>query len=493
MNTDRPASGQRTKRAVRATFWSAINSVIPIVTNLGVFVAVARVLTPHDFGEVAFATGLALIGAALCPGGLGEAIIQRLDISERQLSSVFWLCMACAVAVFGAECALAATLAKFFKIALLAVLIPVISTRILADMAAVVPNALLARSMSFHLIALRTFIVSMIAAAITIGLLLAGFGIWALVFSQLASSYVMMVVGFVAIKWHPRFIFSVAAVKELLGYGLFSSGTQTLSRVFQQNEQILVGLFLGTTQLGFYNFSKQVLSVFNNVVAGSLGAVAHPMFSGIQNDRERVKKGFLSATFVSSLVAFPMFVGLALVAPRIVPLAFGARWLPDVPLIQLQCSLGLLACIGTLQAGLITSQGKANWWFFYQLLATVTTALAIVIFARFGLVEMLAAIALKTFVTWLVPVRNSMSLLSMTAKEYFWNIRTPIIGSIIMAAAILAANVLLKGLSDVIVLAANISLGALVYGLIIFTIDGGRIWSFLTLIAPGLGKVVKPA
>ena len=119
----------------------------------------------------------------------------------------------------------------------------------------------------------------------------------------------IMVVGFLAIRWHPRAIFSVEAVKELLGYGLFSTGTQMLSKVFQQNEQILVGLFLGTTRLGFYNFSKQVLGVFNNVVAGSLGAVAHPMFSGIQNDVKRVRKGFLSATFFSSLVAFPCSSG----------------------------------------------------------------------------------------------------------------------------------------------------------------------------------------
>jgi O-antigen/teichoic acid export membrane protein len=491
MNSDRNANGQHAKRAVRATFWSAINSIIPIITNLGVFVVTARILSPHDFGVVAFATGLALLGAALCPGGLGEAIIQRLEISERQLSSVFWLCMASAAAVFVLECALAASLARFFKMEALALLIPVISTRIMADMAAVVPSALLARAMNFRIIAFRTFVVSIIAAGIAIGLLLAGFGIWALVVSQLTSSYIVALVSFWACKWHPRLTFSTPAVKELLGYGLYSSGTQTLSRVFQQNEQILVGLLLGATQLGFYTFSKQVLTVFNNVVAGSLGSVAHPMFSGIQNDIERVKKGFLSATFVSSLVAFPMFTGLALVAPHIVPLAFGPRWLPDVPLIQLQCAFGLSTCIGTLQAGLITSQGKANWWFYYQLAVTLTTALTIILFARYGLTVMLFAMWMKTYVMWAIPIRITLRLLSMPIKKYVMNFRTPAVATAAMAIAIQTVNIFIHGQSDPKALIFDTVSGVAVYSIVAFIIDSDRINAFILMISPRFRKVVK--
>jgi O-antigen/teichoic acid export membrane protein len=481
MTSYRTPSGQAAKRAARATIWSAINSVIPVLTSLGVFVVTARLLTPHDFGTVAFASGLALIGSAVCPGGLGEAIIQRLEISEQQLSSVFWLCLGSGTLVYTLECGAAASLGEYFHMHDLAALIPIISTRIIADMGAVVPNALLARAMSFHLIAMRTFFVSMIAAAITIGFLVAGFGIWALVFSQICSSYVIMAVGFVAIRWKPRVIFSAAAVKELLAYGLFSTGTQSLAKISLQNEQILVGLFLGTTQLGIYNFSKQILNVLNNVVANSLGAVAHPMFSGIQNDLERVKRGFLNATFISSLVAFPMFAGLALCAPKIVPVAFGLHWLPAVPLVQLQCSLGLLVCIGTLQSGLITSQGKANWWFYYQLAQTAGQVLAIVVFARFGVVIMLTAIVIKNYLLWFIPGRNSVRMMSMSLKEYAQNFRTPVIGTLCMSFAIFMTNTVLRDFSNIKTLIIDLALGILVYGASVFAIDANRIKLFLAL------------
>lgn len=493
MKSSRTEAGHHARRAVSATFWSALNTVIPILTAFCVFILVARILTPHQLGIVAFASGLALIGSALCPGGLGEAIIQRLEISEAQLSSVFWLCLASGIVVYGAECAAAPLLAKHFKMNVLAMLIPVISTRVVADMMGVVPNALLAREMSFKLMTKRTVIVSLVAAAIVATLLLAGFGIWAVVIAQVAISFISTTAGFLAIKWRPKFIFHVAALKELLGYGLFSSGTQSLAKVFQQNEQILVGLFLGATNLGFYNFSKMVLNVFNSVVAGSLGAVAHPMFSGIQNDRERVKKGFLSATFFSSLLAFPMFIGLALTMPKLVLVAFGPRWVPAVPLIQLLCLNGLTGCIGTLQSGLITSQGKANWWFYYQLLQTIGTALAIIVFARFGLVPMVLAIVIKVYVFWVIPARNSMTLLSMPAREYVSNFRTPAIGTLIMGLAVLAAGAALPDLKNFEILPLEIGLGILVYALTVLAVDAGRIQTIVHLVAPKFKKSVTTA
>jgi O-antigen/teichoic acid export membrane protein len=250
-------------------------------------------------------------------------------------------------------------------------------------------------------------------------------------------------------------------------------------------------LFLGTTRLGFYNFSKQVLGVFNNVVAGSLGAVAHPMFSGIQNDIDRVRKGFLSATFFSSLVAFPMFTGLALVSPKIVPLAFGARWLPVVPLVQLQCSLGLLTCIGTLQFGVITSQGKANWWFYYQLLQTVMTAFIIIIFARFGLVVMLSVIVIKGYVLWFIPVRNSLKLLSMKAMDYLLNFRTPVTGTLLMGLAVLAINSTLKAFTNMEMVLLDVLIGILVYGLTVVAVDASRIQALVALVVPKFKKSMK--
>lgn len=484
MIIERKTNGAQSKRAVRATIWAGVNTLIPMVTSFGVLVITSRMLRPADFGVVALASGLAWIGSCLCPSGFGEAIVQRLELTSKHLDSVFWLCMACGCIVYGLEYGFAGYAANFFKIKIIAALIPVVSLKLISDMAAVVPNALIARSMSFYLFAARSLIASILAALITIGLLVEGFGLWALVATQLITSFVNLIAGYLSAGWRPRFTFSFTALKEIASYGAYSSATINVSSLVTQNEQILVGYFLGTAQLGLYNFSKRAIAVLNSVFSGPLGSVAHPMFSGMQNEKERIKRGFLSATFVSSVISFPVFAGLALTSDRIVPLVFGNHWQSAVVFVQIQCALGLLVCIGSLQAGLINSQGKANWWFYYQLFANVTTIIVIAYFARFGVEKMMIALVIRAYAGWFIPVRMTLTLLSIPALEYFLNFRAPIFGLIFMVLAIFLERHVVGGIGIGPGLALDILSGAIAYVIAIFLCDRARVLFTLSLFVP---------
>ena len=124
----------------------------------------------------------------MAPAGFREALIQRTDIEPKHLDTVFWLCVGAAVAIFGALCVAAPFVASSSGDPLLTALVPFISARVIFDMAAAVPNALLVRTMSFRMLALRTTAASVVAAVVCLGLLWAGFGLWALAASQLAGS-----------------------------------------------------------------------------------------------------------------------------------------------------------------------------------------------------------------------------------------------------------------------------------------------------------------
>src|SRR5690606_1419814 len=92
-------------------------------------------------------------------------------------------------------------------------------------------------------------------------------------------------------------------------------------------DQALVGFVLGVRPVGLYNFSRRIYSMVNDIVSGALGTVSHPMFSEIQHEPDKVRRGFLVSTFLSSVVSFPIFAGIALVADRAIPLLFGEQWL----------------------------------------------------------------------------------------------------------------------------------------------------------------------
>jgi teichuronic acid exporter len=457
----------RSLLALRGVFWSAINIIVPTLGSLSVFVVTSRMLTPADFGIVAVAGTLAAAASALVPVGFGDAIVQRMDKNPAFLDSVFWLCVLAGTVLYAILVLLAGDAARFYGAPLLTVIVPVLGLRVIADAAAVVPLALVTKALSFHLIALRTVITTLVSATVSIGLILLGSGLWALVASILANSVVATVAMFWSTGWMPRLRFSVRDIVALAGYGAFASGTRIVTFIGTQADQAVVGFVLGTTQLGLYNFARRTFSLLKDETSGAMSTVAHPLFAGIQNDRSRVRRGFLSATFLSSVIAFPVFVGLACVADRAIPLVCGPQWTGALHPIQILCALGMLSCIGSLQAGLITSLGRANWWFYYQVVVSLLNIPIIALFAHDGTSVLLIIIVAKAYLFWPVTVAMTLRLLAMRPGAYLAQFVAPLVSAIAMGGVIFAGRRLLPEMPVPAALATDIALGAAAYAIVL--------------------------
>jgi teichuronic acid exporter len=472
----------RSLLALRGVFWSAINIIVPTVGSLSVFVVTSRMLTPADFGIVAVAGTLAAAASALVPVGFGDAIVQRLDKNPAFLDSVFWLCLMTGSALYAILVLLSGEASRFYGTPVIAAIVPVLGLRVIADAAGVVPLALVTKALSFHLIALRTLITTIVSATISIGLILLGFGLWALVASILANSVVAAVAMFWSTRWTPRLRFNPRDIAALAGYGAYASGTRIVSFIGTQADQAVVGFVLGTMQLGFYNFARRTYSLVNDVTSGAMSTVAHPLFAGIQDDRGRVRRGFVSATFLSSVIAFPIFVGLACVADRAIPLVCGPQWAGALHPLQILCALGMLTCIGSLQAGLITSLGQANWWFYYQLVSALLNVPLIVLFARDGTSVLLLMLVGKGYLFWPVSVAMTLRLLSMRPGEYLVQFIPPLLSALIMGCVIFGGRRLLPEMPVPLALAVDVALGGAAYALVLVALARRRVVDLVVML-----------
>jgi teichuronic acid exporter len=479
------ANSSRSIAAFRGVFWSAVNIVVPTAVSLLVFIVTSRLLTPADFGVVALAATIAAAASSIVPSGFGDALVQSMRRDPQYLSSVFWLCAVCGVAAYAILGASAGIVARIFGAPLLVQLIPILGVRVIVEAVGVVPTALLTQTLAFRLIAVRTALASIVAAAISIALVLEGFGVWALVASLLATSVVSVIATFWTIRWTPKLIFSTAALRDLRGYGVYASGTKTLFFLWNQADQMIVGFVLGAGQLGIYNFSRRIFSIINDVSSGSLGAVAHPFFAGMQDNVDRVRSGFISATFLAGIVAFPVFMGLASVADRAIPLIFGSQWAGALWPIRILCILGVITCIGTLQAGLINSLGKAKWWFYYQLFTGLVNIPIIAICAPRGTTLMLAVLVAKAYLFWPIPVFMTLRLLRLPVMQYLGQFIAPLLAACSMAFVIFGSRMFLQSdMHPALGLACDVLLGSIFYVVFLFVVAkrrllslGGLLWN----------------
>jgi O-antigen/teichoic acid export membrane protein len=427
------ASG-RSRRAIHGVLWSLISTVIPNAISILVFLVTSRALQPTDFGLVALAAGIATVLGALAPTGFGSALIQRAEINRDHLDAVFWLGALTGFALYGVLLLASNPLSHYFNQPLLSVLVPVLGLKIIFGTLGVVPSALLTRSMEFRQLSIRTTIAAILGAGICLLLLYSGFGLWALVGSQIVSTFATLVGSFLSARWLPQFSFRTTALRELFHFGGFASLTNFVTGL--SLDDVLIGALLGTHALGQFNFARRIFTLMNDAMAGPLNSVSLSLLSSLQTQHEKRRTAFLLATFSSALVSFPAFIGLAAVADLVVPLLFGEQWVEAVPVLQSFCAIGLLACIGVLQSSLINSHGRADLWLWYILAKQVTAALCIVLFYRYGIALLATALAVQTYLMWLPSAFLVSRLLRLDMARYLSTFLVPIGATLMMLAAI---------------------------------------------------------
>lgn len=463
----------RASAAIKGTLWSLVSSLAPAVLGLVVFLFTSRVLGPAEFGLVAFATSIATIGLAIAPAGFREALIQRQSIAPGHLDTVFWLCLGASALVFGALCAAAPFVAEVADQPLLLALIPFLSLRVIFDMAAAVPNALLVRTMSFRMLALRTTVASLVAALICVALLWLGFGLWALAASQVAVSVTTCVGALIAARWLPGFRFDWRALGELKAFGLFSTGNHFITTL--SLDQLLIGALLGPAGLGLYGFARRIFQILTDLLSGALNLVSYSLLSSMQREPEKLREAYLLGTFASSVVAFPVFSGLALIAGDLIPIAFGAHWAEAVPVVQAFCVLGVLTAVGILQASLIRSQGQADIWFYYMLSKQAVTVLYVFLFAGWGLLALTTALVILNILMWLPTLHMVVRLLRISLFAYLASFALPVFATMTMGGAGYFVQQYFADTGPVLRLGATIGAAALSYSVMIFLFGRERV------------------
>jgi O-antigen/teichoic acid export membrane protein len=418
-------------------------------------------LTPAEFGVVTFATTIAMLASAITPVGFSEALIQRTDIDHRHINTVFWLCLGSAVVVYAVVVLCAWPLADYFEQPELAPFLIVIGIRIFFDLGTAIPNALLTRSMSFNRIAIRTTVASSLAAVVCFAVLAMGYGAWALALSQVTTAFATFVGAMLSTSWKPKLEFSPSALLDLRRYGLFASANRVISMI--NVDQLMIGSLFGARPLGLFGFARRVFDILTGLLSGALNSVSYSLLSSLQREQEKMREAFLVATFLSSVLSFPLFCGLAAVASDLVPVAFGPQWVDGVIALQAFCAIGLLACISILQSSLIKSAGHADWWTWYMLGKQVLNGIFVYWLYRYGFNATVLGLAAMNFLYWPVSVFMAKKLLQLSVLRYLRTFLSPAFSALVMVLAVLLVKEEMSDFDQQIRLVAAIAAGAGTY------------------------------
>ena len=409
-------TADRSRAALAGTLWSLLHTLIPTLSGTLVFYLSATLLTPSDFGRMAIALGVVSVALAVSPLAFAEALVQRKTLERSHADAVFLISCLYGLLSCLALIALAGPVARWFGEPDLAWLVPVVALKLPFDMIASVPNAMIVRSMRFRIVALRTAAATSVGAGVSIALLLLGHGLAALAVAQVAISLTTCAVALWSSGWRPGLSGQRSHLKDLLDYAIYAAGERMLSTL--RVDHLVVGAMGGAALLGLLTFAQRIFRLLSDLAGGALGQVVHVLLASMQDEPDKARRSFALVSFASTAVGFPVFAGAAMVVDDLVTLLFPDKWSGATEATQIFCLAGFLTTLGIVQGAFIRSQGKANWWFWYQLVQQGTTVLAIVLTWRYGLTAIAAAVVAKSFLVWPVSVAMTIRLLECGLAQY---------------------------------------------------------------------------
>lgn len=383
-----PAPPDRLRRsAATGVAWQGLSFLGGKVVVLAATAVLARLLTPEDFGLVAFALVLISIADVVGDFGVAQALIYLPETRRRTDAA-----LATALVFSGALVTLAVLgaplLADFFGREEVTDLLRVLSLALLLGATASVPEALLRKRLQFRRTVGANLAKAVVTGAVSIGLALQGAGPWALVWGQLAGLLVLNVVLWSLVDHRPDlrlWRLSWSEASPLVRYGLSVASAMLLSKLVFDVDYIVVGRALGADALGYYTLAFRlpelgILSVFFVV-----SAVAFPVYRQAAGDRARLQRGYLSAVRLQSAYGAAAGAGLAVLAPAVVLVVFGPQWRPSiVPL----TALAVYAALRSLGAGandVYKALGRPGLAVWMSLLRLALLVPALIVSTRWGI------------------------------------------------------------------------------------------------------------
>ena len=453
----------RTATALRSALWVMVESWLVRLVSLVAFLVLARLLTPADFGLMALAGIYLTFCSFVIDQGFGTALVQRSDLQPGHLDAVFWAQIAIGMAIAALTFFGAGFVAGLFEEPGLAPVLRSLAAFPAITALVLVQQAQLRREMQFRALAIRHIVSAVAGAAIGIALAALGYGVWSLVAQMLGGAIVGLAILWRASTWRPRLAFSFRHLRELSAFGVSVFAHELVWTFAYQIDRLLLGRFAGAGPVGVYTVAQRLVSIIGEVLVVGLQGIVVPVFARVQHDREALLRGLFRAYRLIAFVAFPAFGGLALVAPELVPLLLGAKWIEAVPVVQASAVPTLLYALGFFLSNVLTAVGRPGLRLLLTTIQAVASAGLVMVALPRGPAAVALAMGAAALLAYGVNAAMLWRLIGLDPFAYHRQAWPAAAATLLMAAALWALAPSLAGWSNLATLGAKVAAGAAIY------------------------------
>lgn len=389
----------------RALIFTSAERYTNLTVNFLLIAVVSRLLTPSEVGVWAF--GVTIIALVETLRDVPSSyLVQQKELTNEDCRTAFTVMMlislALSIALFISADWIAESyedpkLSDYFHILAIAILIGPFERPIMA---------LFRREINFARYSIVNVTIVLVNAATVILLAWLGFSYlsfaWAVLLSELAGTIL-------ALSLRPDFWILKPSFKywrRAVRFGGYTSGYALLQ---QANEMVvpyvILSRFFTLDAVGFYNRALTVSTAPIKLLLAGLIPVIFPALAAEAREGRDLKVPFLLAISYTTVVYWPAFLLLALLAHPAIEILVGPQWFAAVPLVQIMALATLFSFASILIYPTLMATGALGDLLLTNMIAMPISAIINGGAASFGLMPL----ALSLLIT--VPLQNFIGLL----------------------------------------------------------------------------------
>ena len=453
--------------------WKLLGQVAIQAIRLATVAILARLLVPADYGAAAIAIAIAAFAPTVADMGMGAALVQT-DVATRVArSTVFWASLACGVTLSVLTAIAAGPIGEFLGDPRVGEIVAVGGLTFAICAVSATSQAMFTREMRFRSLELRYWLAHVTGSAVAIAAAFMGAGAWALVLQQLALLSTFAAALWWRAGWRPTLEFSRPVLRELGAFALRVAGGRWARLAELLVLTLLVGKLAGVPELGAWSFAMSTVILPLSVIVIPIAEVLFSAFSRLRDERERIAALWLQSIRFLAAVILPLLVGLVVVAPDLIPVAFGAHWHVAVGIIQVLSVYVIVRSLQSWSSIVMDAVGRPQVTLWTQLAALCLTPIGVVVGSRWSV----EAVAIGFVVSQLVAVEIPLLIIVLSELRVSLATLAARLFGVVVATAVMAAACLIGraalvelGIGAAGRAASTIALGLLTYGVTLWLV-----------------------
>ena len=415
----------------------AIASWMQLALSMLTYVIVARRCGPADIG--AFGVAMLLAGAveAVLGPPLTQSLEQRASLEQRHVDATFWVSLGLSLLLTVGLVMTAPMLADYMHAPASVALLYWIALGLPVSLAAGIPWALLSRDLRFAELSRIGSLSSISSSVVGVVLVTGGAGIWSLVAADLTARLVKLIGVITVSKFRPGWPRKLGSIRDLMAFNLTTLVTFGLNYLDQAVPRFFTSILLGATSLGYLSVAQRIFDLLSQVVLTPMNNVMLTTVARLQADRSSLRQLVRTIYLVSSSLAYPAFLAVAVLTPDLIGI-LGPRWAPAVTTVQIYLLIGLRTSTGTFNFAILRGTGRTGGPIIIMAVGLVLNLLLVPIGARFGTDGIAAAVLLRTLGTWPIGCRLVEQATGLAVRDQLKISLPAVVATLVMCVLLLA-------------------------------------------------------